>query len=650
MRCRQLVRSLLLSSLLPLAGAARTVFVDNRTGDDTGDGVSAQTPVRSLQRAVALCGPGDTLRLAPGEPYRESLAFGAKGGTATASIVVEGQGAVLSGLRPLPAETWQDRGDGLFFLPNQTRQSAARPFLVRDGAMVPRRDKVAQVGVEESCWDTTGAHFRVAPGKTMADYQLAGTMLLAGVALTGGCYIEVRDLVCEHFANDGFNVHGSCQGLVFRNIVSRWNGDDGFSVHEDVGVVVLGGYFHHNDYGIQDINISRSSFYGVLAEHNRIVGMDFMGGFHALVDSVARDNAGPQIQISVDTTRHMRAPGNTLADGVLVLKNVLTTGGRQGLHVRGGRADVSGCTFTGAEEGVRIIGDSTVELRESAIYGCAKAELVCLSPNARLEANAYFPGRVQWGETSFAPEQFAAYREASGQDASSAVAPAPVFARRGSYRVREPNLAVGDRQIVPGIPADLQFLSGEAIANPLATTDPPAITVLDFDFETSNPWSRVYPSPEATKAGAKVVGTADLSTEQCHSGKQSVKLDVTFPAGKPGPWLVKLFSVKLPVERPVAELRFQLFGDGSGLAYQPRLRDQSGECFYGPQGKLDWQGWREIVWNLRETPPVLVMGGDGNGKQDVPTLEAVLELLPEVPAEGGRLILFADDLHVRLED
>ena len=97
MPCRQLVRSLLLSSLLPLVGAARTVFVDNRTGDDARDGASAEMGVRSLQRAVALCGPGDTLRLAPGEPYRESLAFGTKGGTATAPIVVEGQGAVLSG-------------------------------------------------------------------------------------------------------------------------------------------------------------------------------------------------------------------------------------------------------------------------------------------------------------------------------------------------------------------------------------------------------------------------------------------------------------------------------------------------------------------------------------------------------------------------
>ncbi len=643
-------RHLLFACLLPLIGEARTVYVDNRTGDDARDGAAATTAVRSLKRAVELCAPGDVLRLAPGEPYRESLAFGNKGGTVAAPIVVEGQGAVLSGLRPMPAADWQDRGNGLFFLPNGVRQSAARPFLVRDGAMVTRKAKPDQVGVEESCWDASGAYFRVAPGKTMADYELEGTLLLAGVALTGGCYIQVRDLTCEHFANDGFNVHGSCQGLLFQNIVSRWNGDDGFSVHEDVGVVVLGGHFHHNDFGIQDINISRSSFYGVLAEHNRLAGMDFMGGYHALVDCVARDNAGPQIQIYSDRTKHMREPGNPLADGILVLKNVLTIGGKQGLQVRGGHVDVAACTFSGAEEGVRILGDSTVALRESAVFGCATVELACQSSNVRLEGNAYFPGRLQWGGRNFGPEEFAAYREASGQDADSVVAAAPVFARKGSYRVQEPLLAMGTHQIRPGILADPQFPSGEAVANPLATSDPAAVTSLDFDFETSNPWSRVYPSPEATKAGAKVVGTAELSTEQHHSGKQAMKLDVTFPAGKPGPWLVKLFSVKFPVERPVAEMRFWLFGDGSGLTFQPRLRDESGECFYGPQSKLDWQGWREVVWNLHETPPVSVMGGDGNGKQDVPMLEVVLELLPNVPADGGNLTLFADDLRVRLEE
>jgi hypothetical protein len=645
-----IVRLLALVGALAVSAGAGSVFVNNQTGDDARGGASAEQAVRSLQRAVLLCQAGDTLQLAnTGEPYYESLALGSKGGAPTAPIIVAGHGATLSGLRPIPPEAWEPKTDGLIFHATRLRQQvpAARPFLVRQGTMVPRRRKPEDVGVEESCWNDDGVYFRMAPGKTVADYQLGGTMLLSGVALAGGSYIEVRDLVCENFANDGFNVHGSCQGLVFRNIVSRWNGDDGFSVHEDVGAVVLGGHFHHNDYGIQDINISRSSFYGVLAEENRRAGADFSGGFHVLVDSVFRHNTGPQISLRNDGTRHMREPDNAVAEGMFVLKNTLTLGGTYGLHVPIGRADVSNCSFVGAEEGVRIGAKATVEMIGCAVYGCKTRELVCQSETSRLAANLYSPGRMQWGAKAFAPDEFGAYQKLSGQDGQSAVAGAPVVVAEGAFRLAEPRLVLAKRQVLPGVLRDPAFPWGEPVTNPVAGVKSAAADGLSFDFERTNPWCRVYPVPEKTKGGKAVVGKADLSTEQSHSGTHSVKLDVTFPPGKPGPWLVKLFSVKFPMAKPVTEMRFALYGDGSGVRYQPRVRDGKGEGLYGPAGKLDWQGWREIVWDLQKTPPVQFLGGDGNHLQDGPTFELVLEVTPTVSAEGGHFVLYLDDLQAR---
>jgi hypothetical protein len=562
---------------------------------------------------------------------------------------VAGNGATLSGLVPIPAEAWEAKGDGLLFHASRlrTQMRAARPFLVRQGKMVTRRNKPEQVGVEESCWTDDGAYFRLAPGKSAADYHLSGTLVISGVALAGGSYIEVRDLTCENFANDGFNIHGSCQGLVFRNIVSRWNGDDGFSIHEDVGAVVLGGYFHHNDYGIQDINISRSSFYGVLAEENRRAGADFSGGIHVLVDSVFRNNAGPQISLRHDGTRHMREPDNALANGVFMLKNTLTLGGKYGLHVPIGRADVSNCSFVGAEEGVLIGAKATVEMTGCAVYGSKTRELACQSETSRLAANLYSPGRVQWGAKAFAPDEFGAYQKLSGQDGQSVVAKVPVLVAKGAFRLAEPRLVLAKHQVLPGILREPVFPWGEPLTNPIAGAKSAATDGLSFDFESTNPWCRVYPVPEKTKAGKAVVGKADLSTEQSRSGTHSVKLDVTFPPGKPGPWLVKLFSVKFPFSKPVTEMRFAVFGDGSGTRFQPRVRDGKGEGLYGPAGKLDWQGWREIVWDLRKTPPVQFMGGDGNHEQDGPTFELVLEVTPKVPAAGGHFVLYLDDLQVR---
>ena len=632
---------------------AGDVFVNNQTGNDAQDGSSIEQAVQTLKRAVKLCAAGDTLHLAnTGGEYHESLSLGSLSGTPSAPIIVEGNGAVLSGLMPFPIEQWKDRGNGLYFFSSTVRKqmSAARPYVLWNGKLVPQRKTPADVAAEECCWNNEGIHFRVANGKKIADYKLEGTGRISGLILSGGSYIEVRNLICERFANDGFNVHGSCQGLVFRNIVGRWNGDDGFSIHEDVGAVVFGGHFHHNDYGIQDIDLSRSSFYGVLVENNRRAGADFHGGVHTLIDSVIRHNAGPQIQLSQDRTKHMRIAMGPVTDGMLIMKNTLSIGGEQGVSIRAGKADISNCTFIGAKTGALISPETEVEMIGNAFYGCKNQELVSLSKSSILDANLYTPGRISWMDQAYESTAFEAYQKASGQDAGSIVIKAPTLAEAKGFSLFGHGLSYGRRHIQPGIKKDLTFPFGEPVLNTMQGLSVASKSLLKFDFETSNPWSRVYPSPEKNKAGQTVVGTAKLSEEQSRSGKKSVKLDVSFPAGQPGPWLVKLFSVRLPAAKPVTEIKFVLFGDDSGMFYQPRIRDGSGECFYGPAGKMDWKGWRKITWDLSRTAPVSIHSGDGNKRQDGPTMELVLELKPEISAEGGELILYLDDLTIRLEE
>ena len=393
----------ILTAFLSTGIKAANVYVNNKTGDDSQDGSSAEQAVLTLKQAVQLCSAGDTLHIAnTGKEYRESLNFGSKGGTPSAPIIVEGNGAVLSGLSPLPAEQWQDKGNGLYFFACDVRKRmpAARPYIFFNGTIVPRQKTPEQVKAEGSHISKEGFYFRTADGKTIADYELEGTCRISGLILSGAGYIEVRNLICERFANDGFNVHGSCQGLVFRNITGRWNGDDGFSIHEDVGAVVLGGHFHHNDYGIQDINISRSTFYGVLVENNRRAGADFHGGVHVLYDSVVRDNHGTQIHLSRDNTQHMRISEGPLTDALLILKNTLTIGGKYGVSLTEGKADISHCTFVEAEVGAHIGSDASVEMVGNAIYGCKEQELVNESQTSFLHANLYSPRAHQMAEQS----------------------------------------------------------------------------------------------------------------------------------------------------------------------------------------------------------------------------------------------------------
>lgn len=635
--------------------AARTVHINHETGDDARDGVSPEASVRTLSRGLALCEAGDTLSLAPGTgPYYENLIFGSRGGRPGRPIVVEGNGAVLSGLQPLTAEAWQDRGDGLWFYPTSFQRGSLRPFLVRpDGTPVPRAARSDAVAVGTAHWDSQGILWRGQPGEHPGELGLRGTLRDAGVAINGASHITIRNLTCEHFANDGFNIHGHSQGLFFEAIVGRYNGDDGFSIHEDVGAAVHGGWFHNNTFGIQDVNHSRSTYVGVRVEANQAHGVHFSGGAHSLSDALIRDNGLDQLRVDPDRATHLGAtPEHPFAAGTTYVRNTVILGGRSGVTVsNGSQVALRHCFIGGAEVGALAEAGAALHLYGTVLADCRQLELHCASPLGRFDANAYWPGRVRWLETTFTPEQFAAYQEASGQDRSSVVA-APVSLGRG-FRLAAPTIPWQNRLAAPGPQSELDLPFGEPVwrtADP-AAPDTSQAGVLRFDFESVNPWSRVYPVPEKAPDGQPLAATATLSDEQAVSGRQAVKLEVALPPGGPANWLIKLFSVHLDAcSRPVRTMRFQLYGDGSGTRVALRLRDADGESFNGPALSLDWEGWRQVAWDLAETPPRVPPTARGNGRQDVPPLEVILDIHPAAGAAGGRFVLYADDLELVLEE
>ncbi len=646
---------LIVAAALASAVSARTVQVDQAHGDDARDGSSAAGPLRTLTRALSLCGPGDTLSIVPGTaPYAESLVIARRGGLPGRPLIVAGNGAVLSGLRALPAESWQDRGGDLWFLPNGMRQGSLCPFLVGPhGQRLPEGKDAAALSPGQACWTPAGAFVRCQPGQRAADLGLRGTLLDAGVILNDASYVTVRDLTCEYFANDGFNVHGRCQGLFFENVVARHNGDDGFSVHEDVGAAVYGGWFHENTFGIQDVNLSRSMYCGVRVERNRAHGVHFVGGAHSLADSLVRDNAQDQVRADGDPAPHMGvAADHPLTAGTVYLCNSAILGGRTGiLATAGTRVAVRSCYVTGATIGVRALRNAVLHVSSSVVTDCREREVQDESSASRLDGNVYWPGRMCWAATPFTVTQFADYLIASGQDRSSVLG-APVYARARGFRLLAPLIRSDERWAVPGLVTEPQMPFGGPADNPAAGAAAPAGSTagLRFDFETANPWSRVYPEPPRATDGKPVLAAVSLSTDQCVSGTRALKLDVTLPPGEPRPWLIKLFSARLdPCLRPVRAVRFQLFGDGSGSAFCLRLRDAEGESFLGPEQRLDWQGWREVSWDVGTAPPRHLAGAAGNRRQDVPPVEIVLDLYPRTGPEGGRLVLYSDDLEVTLD-
>lgn len=406
------------------AAAGDRWYVDNGSGNDEHDGRSARTALASIAKAVAKAGTGDTIVLADtGVPYREPIRLRRLGGTPAAPFVIEGNGATITGLRPLPTKQWTKRDDGMWFHP-VARKPYGFPFLVHRRRRVPKARSADAVEPGQHFWAKEGIVFRPEKGKTLEAYALEATLGVSGFEVAGSSYITCRNLVSEFHSNDGFNVHGDCRGIVCESVEGRHNGDDGFSIHEVIGAVVRNGYFHHNRWGIQDVNGSRSAFNGVTCEHNEINGANFVGGYHSLADCIVRDNGREQIAVTGGSAKHLvGSEHNPLCRGLVFLQNVVATGGTGGLSVsNGAQATAWNCIFARSETGVFVNRDSTCHLAMSIITDCSKHELVSRSAAFFRDHNLYHPGRCRWLDKDYGPEQWDAFRAAAGHDGGSQLA------------------------------------------------------------------------------------------------------------------------------------------------------------------------------------------------------------------------------------
>ncbi|HUT33462.1 MAG TPA: right-handed parallel beta-helix repeat-containing protein [Planctomycetota bacterium] len=441
--------------LMVASAPADTWHVDNRAGDDANDGRSEKRAFATIARAVKAAKTSDTIVLAnTGSAYREAIALSGLGGTPAEPFIIEGNGAVVTGLRALPATGWKQAGEGVWLYAVE-KKPYGNPFLVQAGRRLTQAKSAEAVEAGQFFWDDKGVRFRPEAGKTIGDTALEATLLDSGVALGGASYVVCRNIVSEYHSNDGFNIHGDCRGVVFENIVARNNGDDGFSIHECGGAVVRNGWFHHNRWGIQDVNASRSIFNGVTCEENEANGADFVGGYHSLVDCVVRNNGAAQVNVRGERPKHLvGGESDPLCEGVAFLQNVLIAGGPEGLRVGGtARVTARNCLITQAGTGAVVRDQSVCLLSSSIVAQCQKLELDCTSQSFFRDHNLYHPGRFRWQGKDFGPEQWDAFRAAAGHDATSLLAD-PTLAANGVPAPDSPALKakprIGPTQPVTG--------------------------------------------------------------------------------------------------------------------------------------------------------------------------------------------------------
>ena len=354
--------------------SATEYYADSERGADANDGLSAATAFKTLERATKPLGAGDVLNLAAGSFFREALVIRASG-TAAKPILVRGNGAVVSGLHPIDSEKWESRGSGLWFQSSDRCWGALRPRVFVGDEMISVQAPPQELKPRTATWRREGVYFRAEDGKAPRDYVLLGGVGRSkaehsGVIIDGQSYVVVENVVAEHFPNDGFNVHGTCRGLVFLNIVARHNGDDGFSIHDDVCATVVGLHSHHNDYGIQDVGFSQTIVSGAVLEQNRLCGFDEHGGMRILRDSVVRANGQRQIGMHSSNGAGKTAV-SPMASVSAYLENIkVEGGGKEALFVEGDVTLVAkDCTFSGAEVGLALTG-GRVHMTECSVSKC----------------------------------------------------------------------------------------------------------------------------------------------------------------------------------------------------------------------------------------------------------------------------------------
>jgi hypothetical protein len=178
---------------------------------------------------------GDRVVIAnTGQPYFECVTLhgGNNSGYPGRPFVVEGNGATLSGLAPVPEEGWEPFTDQVArFWPYRK----AFQQLYRDGLPLSQR-KADQSGplplLEplEWCVYRGAVYFRSEDGFLPSDYRLEYAVHPVGLTLYEVRHVVVTGLVVQGYQLDGVNAHDNAFDVALVGLNCRGNGRSGISI------------------------------------------------------------------------------------------------------------------------------------------------------------------------------------------------------------------------------------------------------------------------------------------------------------------------------------------------------------------------------------------------------------------------------------
>jgi hypothetical protein len=227
------------------------IYVNNVIGDDRANGIFAEAggpgdgPVLTIRRALEIARGTDSISIAnTGTPYFESVTLDRPdlAGSAAYPFIIEGNGAVMRGTRPLPPEVWRRVGEGTYrYQPyRKGHYQLAVSGVVADEVVSVDGLSVPPLQPLQWCAIRGLVYFRVAPLKFIDQYEIEAPLFNVGFGLHNARHVVLRNLNVEMYRLDGVAVTGNSRNVRLVNIRSTGNGRAGLSVSGTSQVLVSG--------------------------------------------------------------------------------------------------------------------------------------------------------------------------------------------------------------------------------------------------------------------------------------------------------------------------------------------------------------------------------------------------------------------------
>lgn len=418
--------------------AAADWYVDNVRGSDRdGDG-SVESPFRTLTHAQEQLRTSDTLHIVANEvPYNEILRPPV-GGTPEAPLIIEGNGAVINRLTHYGPDEWTDEGDGVWrmLLRNNAHVMDGHWsgfdlvfFDGEPGINAHSRDELQPNGyflfkqrqkIDDEWHPLHNQLFIKLPeGRTPADIKVETNGVDSNVFIERPHTI-VRHLHSTRSTMDGFGTGSrNTPGIVFENISSSYNMDQGISHHGSHVVVRDSHFFKNTGGGIVDVYAEVKVHYiNCLVEDDLFRGgVELLNGEFILENCIIRNNLAKAMTIN-------RGANVTLRNCIFIGTD---DGKASGLSIWEGDVMIENCTFVGFPTAISIGGPTErVRIRNSAFINCGQSLQWQRREEGRpldidSDFNFHEPAPLTANGVEYAPGQWTEFVEVTGLEKNSIV-------------------------------------------------------------------------------------------------------------------------------------------------------------------------------------------------------------------------------------